>query len=283
MRPGIGAKELSALGTILDEIVATKRSEVARAKEERPLAELQSAVRGLPDPRGFFEAAARPPRRAVNLIAEIKKQSPSAGLIRADFDPAAIASLYHAAGADALSVLTDGPYFDGRLAFLDQVKAAVPLPVLRKDFMIDPYQIYESRAAGADAVLLIGEVLEPTLLRDMLGLAYDLGMTSLIEVHEVETFERLQTAIRFPDDRRSLLGVNNRNLKIQKTDLATTEVLARLIPPGVVLVSESGVQTRADVERLARAGARALLIGETFMRAPDIAAKVTELLGRFRD
>jgi indole-3-glycerol phosphate synthase len=267
------------VGNILDQIVETKRGEVAAAKAQRPLADLKHAIRDVTPPRNFHAAIAKQPRRGVNLIAEIKKKSPSAGLIRPDFDPAGLARIYHQGGADALSVLTDQPYFDGQLEHIAQVKAAVPLPVLRKDFMIDEYQLYQSRAAGADAVLLIGEVLGPPQLANMLDLAFDLGLTSLIEVHEAGTLERLQDAIGFPNTKRSLLGINNRDLKIQKTNLATTETLAAQVAQGTIIVSESGIKTRADVGRLIRAGARALLIGETFMRSPDILSKMTELLG----
>jgi len=267
------------MGTILDEIVETKRGEVARARRQRALGDVKAAAADAPPPRDFHDAVAGEPVRGVNLIAEIKKKSPSAGLIRPDFDPAALAEIYLASGASALSVLTDEPYFDGRLAFIEQVKAAAPLPVLRKDFMIDAYQIYESRAAGADAVLLIGEVLAPVELSELLDLACELGMTSLIEVHEADTLANLQAVVGFPNAKRSLLGINNRNLKIQQTDLSTTEALAKSVSRGTVLVSESGIKTREDVQRLIKAGARALLIGETFMRAPAVAAKVRELLG----
>lgn len=267
------------LSTILDAIVETKRQEVALAKALRPEADLRGASADTEPPRDFYGAVAAAPRRLVNVIAEIKKKSPSAGLIRPDFDPARLAHVYEMNGASALSVLTDGPYFDGRLEYVQAVRSTVKLPVLRKDFMIDLYQIYEARVAGADAILLIGEVLEPGLLSEMLDLAYELGMTSLIEVHEAATLECLQQTIGFPNDKRSLLGINNRNLKIQKTDLSTTEELAGMVGRGTVLVSESGVRTYAEVQRLAAAGARALLIGETFMRADDIGAKMTEVLG----
>lgn len=267
------------MSNILEQIVATKREELEAARARVPLGELKARIRDLPAARDFFGAIAAPPPRSVHVIAEIKRKSPSAGLIRPDFDPVALARIYHANAASALSVLTDEPYFDGRLEYIEQVRAAVPLPVLRKDFMIDPYQIYESRAAGADAILLIGEVLRPVELRDLLDLAYELGMTSLVEVHEAVTLEALLPVVPFPNDRRALLGINNRNLKIQKTDLATTEHLAGRVGPGTLLVSESGVRTREDVDRLVRAGARALLIGETFMKSPDVAAKMLEVLG----
>lgn len=267
------------MSTILDQIIETKREEVEAARTARPLDTLKAAMRDLPPPRDFRAAVSRPSPRGVRLIAEIKRRSPSAGLIRPDFDPTELARIYHQHGADALSVLTDEPWFDGRLAYLDQVRAAVPLPVLRKDFMIDPWQIYESRAAGADAILLIGEALPTDLLKEMLEMACELGMTSLIEVHEDETLARIQDEIGFPNRWRSLLGINNRNLKIQRTDLSTTARLAGRVADGTVIVAESGIQTREDVQRLIQAGAHALLIGETFMRAPDIGGKMAELLG----
>lgn len=266
------------MGNILDEIVQAKRREVGRARQARPLEELRAAVLDMPGPRDFHGAIAGEPHYGIHVIAEIKRRSPSAGLIRPDFDPAAIARVYHENHATCLSMLTDEPYFDGRLAYVEQVRAAVPLPVLRKDFMVDEYQVYESRAAGADCVLLIGEVLPPRQLASMLDLAYELGMTSLIEVHEAATLAGLIETIGFPNGKRSLLGINNRNLKIQKTDLSTTEQLAGMVEPGTIVVSESGIKTRADVDRLIAAGARALLIGETFMKSPDIGSKMREVL-----
>ncbi|GMU20443.1 MAG: indole-3-glycerol phosphate synthase [Phycisphaerae bacterium] len=266
------------MANILDQIVETKRGELRAAMARRPLADLKAAVRDLPPPRGFYAAIAAPPQRGIHLIAEIKRRSPSAGLIRPDFDPVRIASIYHGAGASCLSVLTDETYFDGRLEYVDQVRSAVPLPVLRKDFIIDAYQVYEARAAGADAVLLIGEVLPASRLKELLDLAFELGLTSLIEVHEPETLDELRAVVRFPNDKRSLLGVNNRNLKIQRTDLATFEKLSARVA-GTLLVAESGIRTPADVQRMIAAGARALLVGESLMRSPDIAAAIEVLLG----
>lgn len=267
------------MATILDQIVETKRIEVERCQTERPLDEVRRAAAAMPPPRDFYGRIAAEPARAVHLIAEIKRKSPSAGLIRPDFDPVRIARTYADHGATALSVLTDEPYFDGRLAYIEQVKAAVDLPVLRKDFMVDAYQIHEARAAGADAVLLIGEVLEPATLAELLELACSLGMTSLIEVHEPDTLTALQKRIGFPNDKRTLLGINNRNLKIQKTDLATTVQLASLVRSGTLLVSESGIKTHRDVQRLAKAGARAILVGETLMAAADMGAAIDALMG----
>ncbi|HOW70499.1 MAG TPA: indole-3-glycerol phosphate synthase TrpC [Phycisphaerae bacterium] len=270
------------MGNILDQIVETKRGELIQRRARCPLHQMRRLAAEAAPARDFYAALAADPPRGVHLIAEIKRKSPSAGLIRPDFDPVAIAKVYHRAGASALSVLTDQPYFDGRLEFLPQVKKAVPLPVLRKDFMIDPYQIYESRAAGADAVLLIGEVLPPDLVAEMLDLAFELGMTSLIEIHERHTLQQLQRVVPFSNERRSLLGINNRDLKIQRTDLATSEQLAGLAGKGTIIISESGIKTRADVERLIKAGARGLLIGETFMRSSDMTGAILELLGGCR-
>jgi len=264
---------------VLDEIVQAKRGEVARAKHSRPLSELKSSLRDLDAPRDFCGVLSGPAPHGIHVIAEIKRRSPSAGLIRPDFDPAAIARIYQEHGASGLSVLTDAPYFDGRLDYIRQVKTAVSLPVLRKDFIVDDYQVYESRAAGADCILLIGEVLPADRLAAMLDLAFELGMTTLVEVHEAETLAGLQETIGFPNNKRSLLGINNRNLKVQRTELSTTERLAARIAPGTIIVSESGIRTRADVDRLIAAGAKALLIGETFMKAPDIGGRMQEVLG----
>ncbi|GMV98221.1 MAG: indole-3-glycerol phosphate synthase 2 [Phycisphaerae bacterium] len=278
VKAGAPPHTMPGMANVLERIIETKRREVERARAVRPIAELRAAVADLPPARDFYGVIAADPPRGVHLIAEIKKRSPSAGLIRADFDPVAVARAYHAAGAAALSVLTDQTYFEGRLEYIEQVKSAVPLPVLRKDFMIDPYQLYESRVAGADAVLLIGEVLAPPVLKDMLGLACELGMTSLIEVHEEAALAALMETIGFPNDRRSLLGVNNRDLKAQRTDLTTTERLAGRVGAGTLVVSESGLKTRADVERVKAAGARAILVGESLMKSPDIAAATRTLL-----
>ncbi len=266
------------MGTILDQIVETKRDEVAEAKRRRTADRIRDLALAEPPPRNFFGALTAPSDRGIHVIAEIKRKSPSAGLIRPDFDPVALARIYAANGASALSVLTDVSYFDGRLDYLRLVKAAVPLPVLRKDFLIDPYQVYESRAAGADAVLLIGEILPPAALAEMLALAGELRMATLVEVHEAGTLSGLLEARVFEGATGVLLGINNRDLKVQRTDLATTEALIGRVPSGLPVVAESGLKTRADVERMRRAGARALLIGETFMAAPDVGARMAEML-----
>jgi len=208
----------------------------------------------------------------------VKKASPSLGVIRHDFDPVAIAQAYAAAGADALSVLTDGPGFMGELGFIHAIRDVVKLPVLRKDFILDPYQVYESRAAGADAILLIAECLETSELIDLQILATELHLTCLIEVHDVENLMRvLDHVIGFPHRSYSLLGINNRDLRTFKTDLGTTLRATDLIDDKSVLVSESGIATPADVRKLRAAGVRAVLVGETLMRSGDVAATVNEL------
>ena len=264
------------MATILETIIQTKRQEVEAAKQARPLADLEAAIAGASAPRDFYAAVTRR-RGSVRLIAEIKKSSPSAGLIRHDFEPVAIARIYEANGAAALSVLTDRTYFGGDLSFIAMIKQAVPLPVLRKDFVIDEYQVLESRAGGADAILLIAEVLSPAQVDVFSQSASALGMSSLIEVHD----DRQLQAVRhlLSPDRRTLLGINNRDLHRQRVDLETTRRLAASLPRGVPFVAESGIRTRPDVRMLGEAGAAALLIGETFMRADDIGAKVKELLG----
>ncbi len=267
-------------GTILDEIVATKRRAVAQAEARRPIAELRSVAADAPAPRDLHAAIVGPPPDGIHVIAELKRRSPSAGVIRADFDPAAIAHMYESAGASAISVLTDEPYFDGKLDHLAVVKAASRLPVLRKDFIVAPYQVYESRAASADALLLIGEVLEPAELEELLGLTQELSLTALVEVHEAAVFERIEPVLASATGARLLLGVNNRNLEIQQVDLGTTSRLAPRVADRWPLVSESGVHTREDVLSLQRAGARALLIGETLLKHADPGEKLKELLGR---
>jgi indole-3-glycerol phosphate synthase len=273
------------MSDILQQIIQTKREEVAHRSAERSIDQLKDQIAALPRPRNFFQAVTRPrdpkKERPLNLIAEIKKASPSAGVIRADFDPVAIATAYQSAGADALSVLTDEKYFQGHLSFLQSVRAAVSLPVLRKDFIIDPWQVYESRAAGADAILLIAECLETSRMIDLQILATELNMTCLIEVHDLENLMRVRDqVIGFPHKRYSLLGINNRDLRTFKTDLGTTLRMAELVEDRSVLVSESGIHTYADIIKLADAGVSAVLVGESLVRSPDIAAKVRELFNQ---
>ena len=266
------------MATILEKIVETKRQEVAQRKQQVPLEKLKERIAQLPRPRNFFRAVTRKSKKPLNLIAEIKKASPSAGLIRPDFDPVRIAADYAAAGADALSVLTDEQYFQGKLEYVQAVRQAVPLPVLRKDFIIDPYQVYETRAAGADAMLLIAECLDTSQLIDLQILATELNLTVLVEVHDLDNLMRVRDCvIGFPHKRYSLLGINNRDLRTFKTDLGTTLRMVELVEDHSVLVSESGIATHEDIRKLADAGVRAVLVGETLMRSDDIPAAVAKL------
>jgi indole-3-glycerol phosphate synthase len=266
-----------AMTNILDDILKTKRKEIATLKTSMNIDDARGLAADAPEPKDFFNAIARPPRRRVNLIAEIKKASPSAGVIRSDFDPPVIARQYEAAGAAALSVLTDEQYFQGSLDFLRQARAVVDIPLLRKDFIIDPLQIYEARGAGADAVLLIAAALDPSQLGDLLGLANDLGMACLVEVHNADELSKVESIVTAAPG--NLLGVNNRDLTTFTVDLQTTVRLAERIGGDIPVVSESGIKTRQDVEIVAAAGARAILVGETLMRAGTIADGVQSLLG----
>jgi indole-3-glycerol phosphate synthase len=267
--------------SILDQIIATKRQEIGLAKSRFSQGDLVEQIAGKERPRNFFHAVTAPGPKAVNLIAEIKKASPSAGVIRQDFDPVAIARAYESAGADALSVLTDETYFQGKLEFIELVKAAVKLPVLRKDFIIDPYQVYQSRAVGADAVLLIAECLETSQMIDLQILATELNMTCLIEVHDLENLMRVRDhVIGFPHRSYSLLGINNRDLRTFRTDLGTTLRMADLVADRRVLVSESGIRNSIDIQKLAGAGVIAVLIGESLMRSDDIAREIQQMFGK---
>lgn len=265
---------------ILAEILRTKREEVAAARAARPLADLQKAAAAAPAPRGFFQALREP--AGLRVIAEVKKASPSKGLIRPDFDPVAIARAYEEAGAACLSVLTDQRYFQGSLTYLEAIRQAVSLPLLRKEFIIDEYQVYEARAAGADAILLIvaafmGECAEERTPRDLQRLAEvaaSLGMDVLTEVH---TAAELAIAV---ESEARLIGVNNRDLKRFVTSLEVTERLAPLVPPDRLLVSESGIATAADAARVAAAGAKAVLVGESLVRQADVGLALRRLLGR---
>lgn len=257
---------------ILDRILQRKGEEVAAARERIPLTEQQSRTLDLAPPRPFAATLARCAREGTAIIAEVKKGSPSKGIIRADFDPVVIAETYQKAGAACLSVLTDREFFFGDLSYLEQIRNRVNLPLLRKDFIIDPYQVYEARNAGADAVLLIAAALDDSRLREFSVLAMDLGMDVLLEVHDETEMER---ALATP---ASLIGINNRNLSTFVTDLGVSERLLPYLSSDRLGVSESGIDCRADIERLQRAGASAFLIGETLMRADDIAAKLQNLL-----
>jgi indole-3-glycerol phosphate synthase len=258
----------------LAKICGDTLAEVRQRKAATPLDEIRARCRDVPPPRGFGTALMETAAAGrVGLIAEIKKASPSGGLIRADFDPPSLARAYQAGGATCLSVLTDAPYFQGSPEHLRAARAAVKLPVLRKDFILDPWQVYESRAIGADCILLIMAALADEQAVELEQVARTLDLDVLVEVHDAEELERalgLQT---------KLIGVNNRNLRTLKTDLATTEELAPHVPPDRFLIGESGIRSHADIARLAPLGVACFLVGESLMRQPDVAAATRALLG----
>jgi len=257
----------------LAEICATKREEVAARKALATLDDLDRAAAAVEAPRGFRAALEEKSRTGFGLIAEIKKASPSKGLIREDFRPHQHAMDYAQGGAACLSVLTDAPYFHGHEDYLIDARASCALPVLRKDFMVDPWQVAESRAIGADAILIIVAALEDDVMTEIEAAAIERGMDVLVEVHDAAELER---AARLQS---RLIGINNRNLKTFETNLATTEQLAPLAPEGALLVGESGIATHADCERLAEAGVSCFLVGESLMRQQDVAAATRALLG----
>jgi indole-3-glycerol phosphate synthase len=267
------------LATILDRIIADKKVEVRSRQSQRSLDQLKEQIRELPRCRNFYKAVTQPNPRGINVIAEIKKASPSAGVIREDFDPVAIARTYQRCGADAISVLTDEKYFQGHLDYINQVRQAVDVPVLRKDFIIDLWQVYESRAVGADAILLIAEAVKPGELMDLMIAAAELTLTVLLEVHAADTLLAVRSLIGFPRKGYSVLGINNRDLGTMQVDLNTTSRLAGLLDSKHELVAESGIKTRADVEKLRSVGVRAVLIGQTLCEHPDIEEKFAELFG----
>ncbi|MFO0827579.1 MAG: indole-3-glycerol phosphate synthase TrpC [Phycisphaerales bacterium] len=268
------------MASILDRIVARKREEVALARERVPVEMLKERISELGRPRNFFRALVDPhDRENTRVIAEVKSKSPSAGVLRADFDPVAIAKGYHRAGAAAISCLTDEADFGGKLEYIHLIKDAMPLPVLRKDFIVDAYQVWESRAAGADAILLIAEVLSEGQIIDYQILATELGLTTLVEVHSVENLLKVKDHIGFPHESYSLLGINNRDLATMTTSLAHTFRLVELVENRDVLVSESGIGTREDLRKLREHGVNIALVGERLMKEPDPEKALRMLLG----
>jgi indole-3-glycerol phosphate synthase len=258
------------MSDILGRIVASKRREIAEARDRVSEAELERRLADAPPVRDFRSVLDRP--GTVQVLAEVKRASPSAGVLRSDFDPVAIARIFAERGAAAISVLTDTPFFQGHLNHLSAIRVAVGLPVLRKDFILDRYQLLEAQAAGADAVLLIAECLEGDELPRLLRQTHELGMQALVELYDAANLPRVL------DSGAQLIGVNNRDLRSFVTRLEHTLELAARVPADRCLVSESGIRTRQDVLRLKEAGVRAVLIGETLMRAPDIGAKLDELM-----
>lgn len=255
----------------LEEIVQWKHREVAAAKASTPIVELQKRAEASATPQNLLSALRGAP--PIRLIAEVKKASPSAGLIRADFDPVSIAQTYERHGASCISVLTDERFFQGSLEYLVQVRKAVNLPVLRKDFIVDPYQVWEARVAGADAILLIAECLDDCQLRSLLSLSTELNMATLVEIYEESNLDRVL------DAGADLIGVNNRDLRTFQVDVGRTLRLRERIPRDRLMVGESGIRTREDVLVLQQAGVDAMLVGESLMREADIGAAVDRLLG----
>ena len=263
----------------LKSIVQRKRKEVAERMKATPLEELRARVGEMPRPRNFFQSLVThgAPTHS-RVIAEVKRKSPSAGVIREDFDPVDIARRYHEAGASAISCLTDEPGFGGKLEYVEMIRAEVPLPVLRKDFIIDAWQIWESRAAGADAILLIAECLTEREIVDFQIQAVELGLTTLLEVHDVESLYRVQPHVGFPHPGYALLGINNRDLRTMTTTLSHTFRMVDMIEDRSIVVSESGIRTADDLRKLREHGVHIALVGEHLMKQPDPGEALRELL-----
>ncbi len=262
----------TSMNNILDKILATKRQEIAAARAAVADRELERRLADAPPPRDFRAALDQP--GDIQVIAEVKKASPSAGIIRADFDPVAIAAVYEKHGAACVSVLTDETYFQGHLHYLTRIRAAVNVPLLRKDFIVDRYQLLEARLAGADAALLIAEALPGDALAALFEAAQEIGLQTLVEIHDAEQLERVL------DVGAQLVGINNRDLRTFTTRLEHTLDLLPRVPADCCLVSESGIRTREDVLRLEAAGVRAVLVGEVLMAAPDMGLQLDRLRGR---
>lgn len=259
--------------TILDRIIADKRQEIDRARAQVPLEDLRAIIADTHwTQRGFYQNLASPGPTGVNIIAEVKRASPSKGRICQDLNASECAREYESGGAAAISVLTDGPYFNGRLEDLRQARAAAALPVLRKEFIISDYQVYESRAAGADALLLIVRVLEPSHLADLLALTHDLGLQALVEIHSRQDYEAAHQA------GARLIGINNRNLATFDTDIRTALELTALLQPGEVPVAASGIASRADIQSNLKGGIYNFLVGESLVRAENRAAMLNHLI-----
>ena len=254
----------------LESIISYKRKEIERDKTAMPLETLKSRITDLPPTRDFKEAISQ---EGLNLIAEIKRASPSKGVIRKKFNPVEIAKTYQESGANAISVLTTEKFFYGSLDFLSQVKEVTTIPILQKDFIVDEYQIYQARVNKADAILLIASILVEAQINSFLECAHNLGLDCLVEVHSKEELSKVLAS------KAQIIGINNRDLTTLTTDLSTTLTLSKLVPKDRILVSESGIETQEDVKRVQECGVRAILVGESLMRAPDISAKMKELLG----
>ncbi len=258
---------------ILDAIVAKKKEGLKVVKAETPLKDLRMRLADIEKPRDFTGALKREPGERMRLVAEIKKASPSKGIIRKDFDHLSIARIYEGKTVDAVSILTEEDFFQGSITFIPDAKRVLTKPVLRKDFIFDEYQIYEARAYQADAILLIAAILGKNQASEYLHLSTELGLSVLFEVHEMKELE-MAVQIECP-----IIGINNRNLKTMQIDLQTTFDLRKMVPPGKIIVSESGIRTKTDVQRLHEAGIDAMLIGTSLMEAEDIAKKIDELTG----